>query len=98
MPAYVIADVTIHNPQLYEEYRKLTPGSIAPFGGKFIVRGGATETMEGNWNPGRVVILEFESVEKAKAWWNSEIYAPAKAIRQQASYTNMLIVEGVKSV
>lgn len=95
MKAYIIVDVHITNPGLYEEYRKLTPASLVPYDGKFIVRGGTTETLEGDWAPGRVVVLEFPSVEKAKAWWSSPGYAPAKAIRQSASKTKMILVEGV---
>lgn len=95
MKAYIIVDVTITNPSRYEDYRKLTPASLVPFDGKFIVRGGATETLEGEWLPGRVVVLEFPSVQQAKAWWSSAGYAPAKAIRQSAADTKMIIVEGV---
>jgi len=94
MKAYIIVDVTITNPTLYEDYKKLTPGSLVPFDGKFIVRGGATETLEGIWETGRVVVVEFPSMEKAKAWWSSAGYAPAKAIRQSASQTKMILVEG----
>jgi uncharacterized protein (DUF1330 family) len=95
MKGYIIVDVIIQDPVRYEEYKKLTPGSLAPFDGKFIVRGGATETLEGDWNPGRIVVLEFPSVEKAKAWWSSDGYAPAKALRQATSITQMIVVEGV---
>lgn len=94
MPAYIIVDVTITNPALYDDYKKLTPASLLPFDGKFIVRGGESETLEGGWQPGRIVILEFPSVQKAKAWWSSEGYAPAKTIRQAASITKMIVVEG----
>ncbi len=94
MKAYIIVDVKITDPSRYEDYKKLTPGSLIPFDGKFIVRGGRTETLEGEWNPGRIVVLEFPSMEKAKAWWSSAGYAPAKAIRQSASDTKMIIVEG----
>lgn len=94
MKAYVIVDVRITDPARYEDYKKLTPGSLTPYDGKFIVRGGATETLEGSWKPGRVVVLEFPSLEKAKAWWSSEEYAPAKALRQSASETQMIVVEG----
>jgi uncharacterized protein (DUF1330 family) len=94
MKAYIIVDVTITNPTAYEDYKKLTPASLQPFDGKFIVRGGATETLEGDWQPGRFVILEFPSKQKAKAWWSSTEYAPAKAIRQSASKTRMILVEG----
>jgi uncharacterized protein (DUF1330 family) len=94
MKAYIVVDVKITDPARYEDYKKLTPGSLAPFGGKFIARGGTTETLEGSWQPGRVVILEFSSKEKAKAWWSSEGYAPAKALRQSSSITQMIMVEG----
>jgi uncharacterized protein (DUF1330 family) len=94
MSAYIIVDVAVHNVENYEGYKKLTPASLIPYQGKFIVRGGATETLEGDWVPGRVVILEFPSVEKAKQWWNSEEYAPAKALRQANAETKMIVVEG----
>jgi uncharacterized protein (DUF1330 family) len=94
MKAYVIVDVEITDPARYDEYKKLTPASLVPFGGKFIVRGGQTETLEGEWKPGRIVVLEFPSLEKAKAWWSSDVYAPAKAIRQSASHAKLIVVEG----
>lgn len=94
MPAYIIVDVKIEDPVAYEEYKKLTPPSIAAFGGKFIVRGGETAILEGDWQPGRFVILEFPSLERAKEWWASAEYAPAKAIRQRSAVTNMIVVDG----
>ena len=94
MSAYIIVDVTIHNAENYEGYKKLTPASIAAYDGKFIVRGGTTESLEGDWQPGRVVVLEFPTVERAKQWWASEEYAPAKAIRQANAETKMILVEG----
>lgn len=94
MNAYIIVDVTITNPTLYDDYRKLTLASLQPYEGKFIVRGGQTETLEGDWNPGRIVVVEFPSLEKAKAWWSSPEYALAKSIRQAASETKMIVVEG----
>ncbi|MBO9684173.1 MAG: DUF1330 domain-containing protein, partial [Flavisolibacter sp.] len=90
-------DVTIHNAENYEGYKKLTPDSIAAYDGKFIVRGGETETLEGDWQPGRVVVLEFPTVERARQWWASEEYAPAKAIRQANAETKMILVEGFES-
>ena len=96
MPAYIIAEVSIHNPLEYEDYKKLTPQSLKAFDGKFIVRGGKTETMEGDWNPERVVVIEFPTVQQAKAWWNSEGYAPAKALRQRTAHTKMILVPGVE--
>ncbi|MEO6328325.1 MAG: DUF1330 domain-containing protein [Ginsengibacter sp.] len=94
MAAYIIVDVSITDKKEYEEYKKLTPAAIAAYDGKFIVRGGATETLEGNWEPERIVVLEFPTVERAKEWWNSEIYAKAKAIRQRSAKTQMIVVQG----
>lgn len=96
MPAYIIVDVTIHNAENYDAYKKLTPASLTNYDGKFIVRGGITETLEGDWQPGRFVVLEFPSVEKAKEWWASEEYAPAKALRQANATTKMIVVEGLE--
>ncbi|MFD2245602.1 DUF1330 domain-containing protein [Pontibacter ruber] len=94
MPAYIIVEIDVTDPATYEDYKKLTPASLVPFDGKFIVRGGAAETLEGDWQPKRIVVLEFPTMEKAKAWHASEEYAPAKAIRQQASHSRMIVVEG----
>ena len=95
MPAYVIIEVEVNEPVEFEEYKKLTPASIAAFDGKFVVRGGKAEALEGSWNPQRIVVLEFPSVERAKEWWKSEEYAGAKAIRQRTAKTKMLVVEGI---
>ena len=95
MPAYIIVEIDIHDHEAYEGYKKLTLGTLKNYNGKFIVRGGQTEALEGNWNPERIVVLEFPSRELAKQWWASEEYAPAKAIRQGASSTKMLLVEGI---
>ena len=94
MKAYVIVDIEIIDPVRYESYKKLTPASLVPFEGKFVVRGGACETLEGQWQPGRMVVLEFPTKEKAKAWWSSAIYAPAKANRQSPSHTKKILVVG----
>lgn len=95
MAAYVIVDINIRDHEKYELYKQLTPASIAEFGGKFVVRGGATVTMEGDWVPGRIVVAEFPNMETAKAWWNSEGYAEAKRIRQASADTRMIFVEGI---
>jgi len=97
MAAYVIVEIEIHDPVEYEEYKKLTPTSINAYGGRFTVRGAQTESLEGDWNPQRVVILEFPSVERAKEWWHSQEYAPAKSIRQRTAKTKMLVVEGYEA-
>lgn len=94
MPAYIIVDVSIDDPVVYAEYRKLTPDSIAAYGGRFVIRGGAVETLEGDWSPERIVVLEFDSVATAKTWWSSPEYAPAKRLRQKSARTRMIVVEG----
>ncbi len=95
MTAYVILDINVHDPVQYEEYKKLSPASIATYGGKFIVRGGKTETLEGDWSPSRLVVLQFESVERAKAWINSEEYREARAMRHKTSTSQAVVVEGL---
>jgi len=94
MAAYVIVEVTITDHVEYEEYKKLTPAAIAAYDGKFVVRGAKTESLEGNWHPERIVVLEFPSVTRAKEWWNSSEYSKAKEIRQRSATTKMLVVEG----
>ena len=95
MAAYVIADVKIEDPVQYEDYRKMVPATIAAYGGRFIARGGQTEVLEGEWRPNRVVIIEFESVERAKEWWASEEYRAARELRQRTSTGSLIVVEGV---
>jgi uncharacterized protein (DUF1330 family) len=95
MPAYVVVQVDVKDPARYENYKVMVPPSLEKFGGKFVVRGGKTETVEGDWAPKRFVIVEFPSVERAKAWWNSPEYAAAKALRQATSSTQMILVEGI---
>ncbi|HEV7331384.1 MAG TPA: DUF1330 domain-containing protein [Flavisolibacter sp.] len=94
MPAYIIVEVSINNPEEYEAYKKLTPASLLPYQGKFIVRGGETVSLEGSWNPERIVVLQFPSKELAQAWWSSPEYSPAKEIRQRTADTKMILVEG----
>jgi uncharacterized protein (DUF1330 family) len=95
MSAYIIVEVDVKDPVRYEDYKKLTPASIAVYGGKFIVRGGKTELIEGNQEPKRIVILEFENAEKAKQWWNSPEYSDAKKLRHSTAESRMILVEGV---
>jgi uncharacterized protein (DUF1330 family) len=97
MTAYVIVEIAIQNHEVYEDYKKLTPTSVAAYGGKFIARGGSTVALEGDWNPERIVILQFPSTEKAKEWWHSQEYAEAKALRQKSATTKMLLIEGCGS-
>jgi uncharacterized protein (DUF1330 family) len=95
MPAYVIVEIEVTEPVEYEEYRKVVPPTLAAYGGRFVVRGGEAEGLEGGWDPKRIVVLEFESVERAKEWWASEEYAEPKAMRQRSSNGRMIVVAGV---
>jgi uncharacterized protein (DUF1330 family) len=94
MSVYVIVDISIENAETYERYKLLAPATLAVYGGKYLVRGGATTVLEGTWNPTRLVILEFASAEAARRWWSSPEYAEAKALRQSCTQTNMLILDG----
>jgi uncharacterized protein (DUF1330 family) len=94
MSAFVIVEISIEDPKGYEEYKTHTPASIAAYNGKFVVRGGTAETLEGDWQPERIVVLEFPTVDRAKEWWDSEMYAKAKSIRQRAAKTKMIVVPG----
>lgn len=93
--AYVVANVTVEDPVRYAEYRRLVTPTIEQFGGRFLARGGAVEVLEGDWRPDRLVILEFPSMERARAWWSSPAYAEARAIRQATSTGTLLLLEGV---
>ena len=95
MSAYVVAEIEVDNPEGYEEYKKLAPPPIAAFGGKYITRGGRAENLEGDWKPNRIVILEFESIDKAKNWLDSEEYREAKALRHKHATSKMIVVDGV---
>ncbi len=95
MTAYVIAQVDVHDPERYVEYRTMVPASVEKFGGRFIARGGQAEVLEGEKQlPQRLVIIEFASMERAKAWWASEEYREAKALRQATSNGTLFLVEG----
>ena len=95
MAAYVVVDVTVREPDRYPEYVRQVPDTLLPYGGRFIVRGGPTETVEGDWSPRRLVIIEFPSLELAKAWYDSPEYAPARSLRWELADANLLFVEGV---
>ncbi|MEW5863714.1 MAG: DUF1330 domain-containing protein [Pseudomonadota bacterium] len=96
MAGYVIAEVNVKDAALFEEYRKRVPETIARFGGRYLVRGGALEPKEGDWVPKRLVVLEFPSVEDARRWYHSPEYAPLLAMRLKAADTKAVIVEGVR--
>jgi uncharacterized protein (DUF1330 family) len=94
MTAYVIVDIEINDPEGYREYVRMAPEAVKLYGGKYLARGGANETLEGDWQANRLVILEFPSAAQAKAWLNSDEYAPARTLRHQYAKTNMVVVEG----
>ena len=95
MAAYIIVDLTVTDLPTMEEYRKRVPATLAKYGGRFLVRGGAHQTVEGDWKPNRVVVLEFPSMEQAKRWYDSEEYREPKAMRLRAGRANLIMVEGV---
>jgi uncharacterized protein (DUF1330 family) len=92
MPAFVLVEVNIQDPELYEEYKKLTPASVEAYQGKFVIRGNPVQVMEGAWNFDRLVLLEFPSKAIALEWYNSREYQQAKKIREKASSANFFIV------
>ena len=94
MTTYVIVDIEVLDPAGYEEYKKLAPAAVKLFGGKYLARGGPNETLEGDWRANRLVILEFPTIEQAKAWLNSPEYAPARALRHKYAKSNMVVVDG----
>ena len=94
MSAYLITEIEVQDPERYEKYKAMVPPTLAQYDGKFLVRGGKVETVEGSWSPTRVVVVEFPSAEKARAWWSSAEYAEAKALRHATAKTEMILVEG----
>lgn len=94
MPAYLVVNIEILNPQEYELVKQLTPPTVHQFGGIYLARGGFTETLEGDWQPKRLVILQFPDLQSARDWWSSSEYARVKAQRQKAAITQMVLTEG----
>ena len=95
MPVYAVVNVQITDPARYTEYREKAPATIARYGGKYLARGGEVEVLEGEWNPQRLVILEWQSMERFNEWYNSPEYAPLKQLRGQATVTEFTAVEGL---
>jgi uncharacterized protein (DUF1330 family) len=95
MTAYIILDIEVNDPVRYAEYKDLAAPTVAQYGGKYIVRGGQAENLEGDWSPSRIVVLQFESVEQALKWRDSPEYRPAMELRHQTSVTRSIIVEGI---
>ena len=94
MAAYLIADVDVTDPDLYEMYKKDLPATLEPYGARYVVRGGATEVLEGDWNPKRLVIIEFPDMARLKAWYQSPAYRPLMTLRQRSARARLLAIEG----
>jgi uncharacterized protein (DUF1330 family) len=94
MPAYLLVEIEITDPELFEEYKRLVAPTIVAFGGRYLARGGALESLEGGWDPRRLVIIEFPSMERARQWWESDAYAPLKPMRIASARSRLLLVEG----
>jgi uncharacterized protein (DUF1330 family) len=95
MSAYVIVDIEVTDPVPYEEYRKLAAETVAQYDGRYVVRGGQVSILEGDWQPGRLVVLEFPDAQRAREWWDSQAYRRAKAVRHASARANMILVEGM---
>lgn len=94
MPAYLIADVEVDDPDAYTGYSAGVPASVARHGGRFVVRGGAVDPLEGDWRPKRLVVIEFPDMAALRAWWDSDEYQELAAIRRAASRGSLVAVEG----
>lgn len=94
MAAYIIVSIDVKDRETYARYIEMAPSSLKAYGGKYIVRAGATEVLEGDWQPKRLVVLQFDTMEQAKAWWSSDEYHDAKLLRQSAAHTQMLLADG----
>ena len=94
MAAYVIGEIEVTEPKVYDEYRKQVPATIEKHGGRFMARGGKAEQLEGGWTPKRIVVLEFPSYEQALKWYRSPEYVPLIRLRQSASRGKLILVEG----
>jgi len=95
MPAYVIVEIEVTDPVGYEDYKKQAAATVEQYGGKYIVRGGACETLEGDWKPKRIVVLQFDNMERAKAWLNSPEYIEPRKQRHRTAKTRMILAEGM---
>ena len=96
MKVYLIVHIEVTNPELMEKYRKLVPKIIAKYQGKYLVRGGDSEILEGDYFKHRIVLLEFPSRQQTNNFYNSEDYAPVKMLRIEAGNNSIVLVEGIE--
>jgi uncharacterized protein (DUF1330 family) len=94
MAAYLLVDCKVTDASRYEDYKRLAQTAVARYGGRYLVRGGEKVVLEGDWQPNRIVVLEFTSLEKARAFYNSPEYAAARVARKGAAQMNMVVVAG----
>ena len=94
MSAYVVVQIDVQDAQQYERYKELAGPAVTAHGGRYLARGGASETLEGTWSPKRLVILEFPTMQRARDWYHSAEYQEAAAIRRECAGAEMLLVEG----
>ena len=95
MAAYLIADLTITDPETFKRYQQAVPATVEKHGGRYLVRGGEHETLEGDWRPDRLVVLEFPNMTTLKKWYNSEDYRKIIGLRTAASTGTVVVVEGM---
>jgi uncharacterized protein (DUF1330 family) len=96
MPAYVIVETEITDPERYEGYKAAAAPAVAAAGGRYVARGGELDVLEGDWRPSRLVILEFEDLAAARRWYASEGYREARRLREGAAWIRMVAVQGVE--
>jgi uncharacterized protein (DUF1330 family) len=95
MPAYLVSDVSIQDAEAFQVYRTRAAAAIARYGGRYLARVGAIEPLEGSWRPERIIIVEFPSIEQARAWYRSPEYASALEVRDRALSRDLILVDGV---
>jgi uncharacterized protein (DUF1330 family) len=94
MSAYLVVNIQVTDPVRYQDYIRQVKPIVEAYGGRYLVRGGRREVLEGNWKLERVVIIEFPDMARARSWWDSPEYASAKRIREESAKTDMVIIEG----
>lgn len=94
MLAYILVDIEVHNAEKYRDYLSQITPTVFACGGRYLVRGACSQVISGNWQPKRLVIMEFPDMETAQYWTNCEEYAPIHALRNENATANMIILEG----
>ncbi len=95
MAAYFIVDLEVTDRDRFKDYAEAVPSTISAYGGRYLIAGGSVETIEGDWDPKRIIVIEFESLERAQEWWGSENYRELKELRRETSQAKILLVDGV---